>query len=241
VNRFTLDGFEVVPGFLDPDECARLIHLADEHLAGPSHRISARSYTWVKSEADHGRNRNVRELLNANDIDDGLAELLDSRRIQDLFSERLGQRVELLGFGIQVDEIDTSSKRGLHVDGLFPIQLKAFVYLNDVERNGDGPYAILPGSHRWFGRKFLNDVVNALTSGARRDMRRFVDDREIRTVLAPAGTMILSTQDAIHKGWSDQWRQRRCALIAYARIATHHHGQSLTEGIEFLDERSGAA
>jgi hypothetical protein len=241
VNRFTVDGYEVVPGFLDPTECARLVQLADSHLTGPSHRISGAAYTWVKSEAGHGRNRNVRELLNANEIDEGLADLLASRRIQDLFGDRLGQRVELLGFGIQVDDIDTSSKRGFHVDGLFPLQLKAFVYLNDVSEPGDGPYTIVPGSHRWFVRKFVNDVVNAITSGARRDMRWFVDDRQAVTVLAPAGTLILSTQDAIHKGWSDQWRQRRTALIAYARTEPDFHGGPLTEGIEFLDDRAGVA
>lgn len=233
-NRFTTDGFEVVEGFLDPDECARLVRLADESLPGPSRHIEGNCYTWVKSEAAHGRNRGVRELLNVNEIDNGVADLMASRAIQDLFAERLGRPVELLGFGIQFDDIDTTSKRGLHVDNLFPPQFKAFIYLNDVEDNGDGPYTIIPGSHRWFFRKFVNDVVNACTTGARRDMRVLVRQTQMRTVLAPAGTLILSTQDAIHKGWSDHWRRPRHALIAYARTADHFEGGPLTEGIEFV-------
>lgn len=233
-NEFTVEGFEVITGFLGRAECNRLVRLADEHLPGASHRVSGDCYTWVKSEADHGRNRGVRELLNPNEIDLRLGELLASRTIQDMFATRLGEPVELLGFGIQFDDVDTVSKRGPHVDGLFPPQLKAFVYLTDVEQNGDGPYTIIPGSHRWFVRKFLNDVINALTTGARRDMRWFVPRSRLRTVIAPAGTMILSTQDAIHMGWSDHWRRPRYALIAYGTTTAHFHGGPLTEGVAFL-------
>jgi hypothetical protein len=233
-NRFTTEGFEVIEGFLDRAECERLVQFADELLPGPSRRIEGNCYTWVKSEAAHGRNRGVREVLNVNEVDAALGALMESRAIQDLFGERIGQPVELLGFGIQFDDVDTTSKRGLHVDGLYPPQFKAFIYLNDVEDNGDGPYTIVPGSQRWFVRKFLNDVVNACTTGARRDMRFLVPQTELRTVLAPAGTLILSTQDAIHKGWSDHWRRPRHALVAYARTAADFRGGPLTEGIEYL-------
>lgn len=238
-NRFTTDGFEVVEGFLDRDECRRLVEMADQHLPGPSHRVSGNCYTWVKAEADHGRNASVRELLNVNDIDEGLASLMESRVIHDLFSDRLGEPVELLGLSIQFDDVDTESKRDFHVDGLFPPQLKGFIYLNDVEDNGDGPYTIIPRSHRWFARKFLNDVANALTTGARRDMRFLIPRGRLRTVLAPAGTLILSTQDAIHKGWTDHWRRPRHALIAYATPARHFPGGPLTEGVEFVAAADG--
>lgn len=233
-NAFTRDGFEVIEGFLDREQCQRLARLADEHLPGPSHRVAGDCYTWVKSEASHGRNTGVRELLNVQSIDPFLAELLQQRTLQQLFEERLGERVELYGFGIQHDGIDTSSKRGFHIDCVFPPQLKAFVYLNDVEVEGDGPYTIVPGSHRWYGRKVVNDVANALTTGAKRDMRFLVPDRRLHTVLAPAGTLILSTQDAIHKGWTDHWRTPRHALVAYGTTAPWFQGGSLTEGIEFL-------
>lgn len=236
-NDFTEQSHIVVPGFLDRDECARLVRLADEHLRGPSHVVAGDCYTWVKEEATHGRNSSVREILNVNGIDERLAALLRSDRIQALFSEYLGERVEVLGFGIQLDEVDTTSKRGFHVDVLYPPLLKAFIYLNDVDEAGDGPYTIVPGSHRWWFRKFCNDVINACTTGARRDMSHFVPKSAARKVLAPAGTMILSTQDAIHKGWGNQWRNRRYALIAYGVTAPHFHGQPLSEGREFVEAR----
>ena len=240
-NEFTENSHVVIPDFLDRDECARLVRLADEHLSGPSHIVAGDCYTWVKEEATHGRNASVRELLNANDIDARLAALLNEDRIQELFSTYLGERVEILGFGIQLDEVDTTSKRGFHVDVLYPPMLKAFIYLNDVEDLGDGPYTIVPGSHRWWLRKFLNDFINACTTGARRDMSRFVSEDRVRALLAPAGTMILSTQDAIHKGWGNQWRNRRYALIAYGVTAPYYEGQPLSEGREFVEARQAEA
>ncbi len=68
------------------------------------------------------------------------------------------------------------------MDGLFPPQLKAFVYLNDVDDNGDGPYTIVPGTQRWFFRKFLR-CGERVDHGCRRYMRRFVPEG-VRTVLA---------------------------------------------------------
>jgi len=240
-NAFTENSYLVVPEFLDRAECERLRHLADRHLQGPSHIVSGNCYTWVKNESTHGRNSSVRELLNANEIDEGLADLLKSDQVQKMFSEHMGERVELLGFGIQLDELDTKSKRGFHVDVLYPPLMKAFIYLNDVEDLGDGPYTIVPGSHRWWFRKFLNDVINACTVGARRDMLYFVPDSRVRTVLAPAGTMILSTQDAIHKGWTNHWRNPRHALIAYGVTAQYFNGQPLSEGREFVGARKRAS
>lgn len=233
-NEFSRNGYAVIADFLDRAECGRIRELAERHLPGPSHVVAGNCYTWVKKEARHGRNSSVREMLNANEIDEGLARLLASDRIQQMFSERLGERVELLGFGVQFDDIDTSTKRGLHVDVLYPPLMKAFIYLTDVEDLGDGPYGIAAGSHRWWFRKFLNDVVNALTIGSRRDMRYFIADHRVRAVLAPAGTMILSTQDAMHKGWGNQWRKPRYAIIAYGVTAPFFRGQPLTEGREFV-------
>ena len=106
-----------------------------------------------------------------------------------------------MGFGIQMDGVDTATKRDFHVDRLFPPLLKAFVYLTDVDEDGDGPYTVIPGSHRKFVRKEANDFVNAATTGGRRDMHRLAGRESFEKVLGSAGTLILSTQDVMHKGW----------------------------------------
>lgn len=233
VNPFTINSHAIMEGFLDRAECTRLVLLADTHLAGPSHVVSGNCYTWVKSESLHGRNSGVRELLNVQEIDENLAELVRQRTFPSLFEANIAQPVELIGLSIQLDAIDTRTKRDFHVDCHFPPLLKAFVYLNDVEHPGDGPFTIIPGSHRYMVRRLANDLVNAFSSSARRDMHRFLPHRRARRVLGPAGTLILSTQDAIHKGWGNHWRRNRYALIAYCTPAEYFDGAPLSEGQAF--------
>ena len=233
-NDFTRLGYEIIPDFLPASECARLVKLAARLMRGPSHHIAGNCYTWVKSEAAHGRNACCQELLNVNDIDEGLAALLERRDIQRLFEERLGESVEVLGFSIQHDGIDTTTKRGYHVDTLSPPRFKAFIYLTDVEAEGDGPFTIIPGSHRAFFLKFANEIVNAVTTGGRRDMFRFTSRLTGKAILAPAGSAVLSTQDAIHKGESNHWRRDRYALVAYATTTKHFDGRAIDVGLDFV-------
>ncbi len=240
VNDFTKNGFEVVPDFLDRAECRRLVSLAQTHLEGPSHIVAGNCYTWVKAEAEHGRNSAVRELLNVNEIDPAVEQLLTGRAVQDLFTERLGETVELKGFSIQMDGVDTATKRGFHVDTLFPPTFKAFIYLTDVEVDGDGPYTVIPGSHRDFARKIFNDFVNAATSAARRDMFHLTNGISHQKLLAPAGTLILSTQDLIHKGWGEHSHAPRFAMIGYGTTAEHFRSGPITEGIEHLAPQGAA-
>lgn len=235
-NAFTTNGYEVIPDFLAREECERLVQLANGVMTGRSRRLAGNCYTWVKSEAGHGRNTQVREILNVNDIDESVARLMATRAIQKMYEERLDESVELLGFSIQIDGVDTLTKRDFHVDVLYPPLFKAFVYLTDVDEDGDGPYTIIPGSHRHFGRKVVNDLVNAVTSAGQRDMHRFAASRSCRRVLGPAGTLILSTQDAMHKGWSAHTRRPRYVLIAHGTTAHHFTGGCLTEGLSLLDE-----
>lgn len=56
-----------------------------------------------------------------------MARLPASHRSQQIFSERLNERVELLGFGVWFDDIDTSTEHGMHVDVLYPPLMKAFI------------------------------------------------------------------------------------------------------------------
>jgi hypothetical protein len=234
--EFSRRGFEVFPSFLDRVECARLVRLSDELLKPTSYRISGSCYTSVRSEAGVGRDTEVSNIYNINEVDAMVQQLLESRTIQNLFEARLGQRVEVLGFSTQRDGVDVNTKRDFHVDGLFPPVLKAFIYLTDVNDQGDGPYTVIPGSHRQFMRKIANDLWNAARGGVQGDMYRYAQPEELETILGAAGTLILSTQDLMHKGWQNHWRAPRYALIAHATTAKYFHGQPVTLGISRLKE-----
>lgn len=239
-NAFTTRGYEIIPDFLPRDECRRLVQLADGIPKDRSRRLGGNCHVWVKSDASHGRNSQVQEILNVNDIDVSVDRLMRSGVIQDLYAERLAEAVEMPGMSLQIDGIDARTKRDFHVDTLYPPLFKAFIYLTDVEEDGDGPYTIVPRSHRHFGRKLLNDLVNAATTAARRDMHHF-GTGSAEKILAPAGTLILSTQDAVHKGWTEQSRRWRYALIGHCTTATRGGTGPLRDGADFLDEPGHAA
>lgn len=240
-NAFTRDGFEVVPGVLDTTSCDRLVAVADDLLRDHSYRIEGDCYLSVRAEAGVEADTQVRAIMNVHLVDDEVDALMASRTVQTLYEERLGVPIEVRGFSLQVDGVDTTTKRDFHVDGLHPPIFKAFIYLTDVTEDGDGPYTIIPGSHRRHLRKAANDLRNAVLHGdRRRDMVAFIDRDAAVKVLAPQGTLVLSTQDAIHKGWQDQWKRPRYALIAHATTADQHGrdgARPLTTGLERLERR----
>lgn len=240
-NDFTRDGYEIIPGALDAATCDRLVQLGESLLEDHSYRIDGDCYLSVRAEGAIAADTQVRAIMNINLVDDGVADLMASRKVQSLYEDRLDVAVEVRGFSLQIDGVDTTTKRDFHVDGLYPPIFKAFIYLTDVTEDGDGPYTIIPGSHRQYARKVANDVRNALLHGdRRREMGSFIRRDRCTKVLAPRGTMILSTQDAIHKGWQDHWKAPRFALIAHATTAAQALGEGggpLTTGLDRLQRR----
>lgn len=229
-NEFTRTGFEVVPNFFSREECERLVKLSDSLLKPQAYRIQGDCYTTVRSEKNDGVDLNVSQIMNIETIDAGLKRLVDERVFQKLFEDRVGEAVEVKGVSIQIDGVDTVSKRGYHLDGTFPPNFKAFVYLTDVTIMGDGPYTVIPGSHRDVWKKAANDVVNTLRGWPSSDMRYFYRDANSRSFLAPAGTMILSTQDLAHKGWHDQHHKARYNLIVFLNLKRFFDGKPIELG-----------
>jgi hypothetical protein len=122
---------------------------------------------------------------------------------------------------IQVDDTDVETKRGFHVDGVNPPLFKAFVDLNDVDQLGDGPYTVVPSSHRHVIRKWLNCAYARVRGYHERDMRLFYRDGQSRQFFGSKGTCVLSTQTLAHKGWHHQDVSRRFILICYLTIASN--------------------
>lgn len=102
--------------------------------------------------------------------------------------------------------------RCFHVDNIFGTY-KAFMYLTDVNTPEDGPYCYVPGSHRV---PFLHRLELRLIEpqGARgRDIwsARFLPYIKF---IAPRGTVIISNQTGIHRGYPQAMNHTRRALVA---------------------------
>jgi hypothetical protein len=92
---------------------------------------------------------------------------------------------------------------------------------------GDGPYTVIPGSHRHVLRKFLNAVINEIAGHRLTDMSHYYKDSQSISLFGPRGTSILSIQTMVHKGWHHQDLQQRHVLIAYCAFASKptHRGE----------------
>ena len=232
-NEFTLQGYEVIKGFLDKDECSRLIQVANRYLLNQSYAIDGNCYLVCRKDLQ-GVDTQVQQIMNAQEVDEKLSQLFHSHIIEDMFERQIGEKLHLQSITIQVDNPDTQSKRGFHSDNVTPPIYKAFIYLNDVDDYGDGPYTVIPGSHRHTFRKILNYlycwvksiVPKQRNSGRKLDDRRlFYSNKQSVSIFGKAGTLIISNQQIAHKGWEKHDRNKRYALICYLIAEKHYSGQ----------------
>lgn len=100
--------------------------------------------------------------------------------------------------------------RGFHVDA-YHSQLKAFLYLTDVNSLEDGPYTFVRGSHVDTTHQRLNQL---LCEGLRPSTETpVVSPKDIVPALAPRGTLIISDQAGSHRGWPQSAGRNRVALV----------------------------
>lgn len=103
------------------------------------------------------------------------------------------------------------SPRAFHIDADIH-QIKAFLYLTDVLRLEDGPYCYIPGSHQEQQIKHINRLYNAVAGRPWTDMS-LADPAAGIACLAPAGTLILSMQSGLHRGYPQTPDASRLMLV----------------------------
>ena len=235
-NEFTRQGYEVIPDFWDKDECDRLIQVANRYLGDRSYSIEGNCYLVCRKAVQKVDNK-VQQIMNAQEIDAQLSKLFSSHIIEEMFEQRMGEKVRLQSITIQVDNLDTQTKRGFHNDNVTPPRYKAFIYLNDVEDYGDGPYTVIPSSHHHTFRKIVNHLYNRLMiympgdkTYLKGDMRLFYSNKQSVSIFGKAGTLILSTQQLAHKGWQQHDRNKRYVLSCYLTAEKHASDELFTLG-----------
>ena len=234
-NAFTLNGYELIANFMPLEECQRLVELARATIKDHSYRVKDLCYTTVRAEIGVGKDLRVKQVMNVHLIDSKVNDLAKEGAIQRLFAERLGEPISWVGFSIQFDGVDTKTKRGYHLDGAWPPLYKAFIYLTDVDADGDGPYTVIPGSNRHVLRKAMSQFINGISTGERSDMPLYSDKRCVR-MYGKAGTLVLSTQDLVHKGWHDHYARDRYVLIGEFKLARFFDGKPITRGLNRIRE-----
>ncbi|PPS40640.1 phytanoyl-CoA dioxygenase family protein [Chroococcidiopsis sp. TS-821] len=237
-NQFTQQGYEVIPEFLSRKECDRLVEVANLYATNQSHLISGDCYLLCRRDI-HDVDLDVQQIMNAQEIDEKLAKLFHSHIIEDILEARIGEPVVLENISIKIDNPDTVSKRGYHTDRVTKTVYKAFIYLTDVNEYGDGPYTVIPGSHFHTYRRLLNyfygwikHVLYTSTKSRnyKEDITFLYSDRQAVPLFGKAGTMIISNQQLVHKGWHQQDKSKRYALVCYITPAKDYRGKRFSFG-----------
>lgn len=199
------------------EECERLIEDFDHYFQDKLPREETDAYIVSRLSTPHyAYDRNVFQLMNYHHLNWAIQEQYETK-ILSLFKDQLGLDLCVASYTIQLDLPDTETKRPFHTDG-FQVNYKLFIYLNDVPELHNGPYSVIPGSHRNYLSKWRN-LLNNLLSGnpSPDDMKIGFSDDDTVSVTGEAGTAILSCQALAHKGWQGHSKARRYVLIVYLR------------------------
>jgi hypothetical protein len=240
VNHFTTEGYEIIENFFPVPECDRLIALADRLSTDHGYKIKGNCYFIKLSDVGDKIDEHQSRLMNVQDIDQNIADLYTSGRVEGLLYDRMHQKLVLRSCTIQIDDIDTKTKRGFHVDDYFPPHYKAFIYLNDVENLSDGPYTVIPGSHKDTWKKVVNLAYNECKGFDKTDIRLFYKDKDAIGITAPRGTCIISNQSIVHKGWQIHSGRKRYVLILYLSLKQYSDNSPFTLGKSLIPENRNA-
>jgi hypothetical protein len=209
-------GFTVVDSMLSAEECSRIRadfdYAIHTELPGPqtgSYIVSRRN-----EQSANIYDKFVFQWMNYQHCAPWIVERLESEVIS-RFKHETDVDLDIASYSVQVDWPDTKTKRPFHNDGFSP-NFKLFIYLSDVPSDENGPYCIVPGSHRHYFTKWRN--LLAFSRGENQnpdDMAKGYRDSDSHRILGPAGTGILSCQALAHKGWRGHTSGKRYVLVVY--------------------------
>lgn len=227
-------GIDVLQNWLPIDACRTIQDFARSIIRDRSYWISEDAYFLKRGTTRTHVDTKVSQVMNAHLLEPTLAKMAADRVFEVLFEKRLDIAISLETISIQIDEPDTRTKRGFHVDRLSPPSFKAFVYLTDVIDPTAGPYTVIPCSHKHVLRKAANTIYDLSKGLHHTDQPIFYSDTSARCLTGEKGTCILSSQQLAHKGWHDHRCKTRYMVVAYLQPTRWHEDRPFRLGAESI-------
>jgi hypothetical protein len=222
------DGYVIQTAFLPADEAESIMRdverFADRNVTEtgvPGSKVTDRSNR-------QRRDLNVRVLDNPQHLSPVIQQLTDSGRIEDTMTRLTGRQMALGRLTVQIDWPDTETKRGLHVDSHWPPTYKAFIYLTPVTSPENGPFSVVPGSHRHRVKKVKAIAGDFLHHRSRTDLDFEYSLADARCLLGAPGTAIFADQRLAHAGWPGHTTGTRFMVVAYLYESGVQHRRFLT-------------
>ena len=136
---------------------------------------------------------------------------LESPAILKLLSDSGNETLSPANLNVYINDSITST-RGFHIDTERK-NLKAFIYLTDVQSLDMGPYCYVRGTHKKDNSaKIFNKKLVAGTGRHNTDTP-FIDPACVTPALASKGTLVISDQSGIHRGFPQKQGAKRCVAV----------------------------
>ena len=235
-DALTRHGIVIVPNFYDREDALvagnRALAIAEEVGDGslangqPEGYVvevdSPRGYYDLAGEAFAtanlrlGADRGLLDIFNFDALDEGtgsrLRTALSSRHVMDLVPTPEGKAWRPWNLNVYVNRGVTHT-RMFHVDSYGGGQVKAFLYLTDVNSTDDGPYSYVLDSHKAGAYRDLNLAVTRAHRVFKPTDAPLVDPAKILPVIAPAGSLVVSDQSGFHRGFPQLTGHKRAVAV----------------------------
>ncbi len=199
-------GYVTIPDFLDKKICCQLADKIMKIIKEPEkHDIDIRNYYSKNDAYDTG----FMDINNVHLIDPIFKEAVNIEKIEEILKE-INKNIYLR----HVNAYYTNSlenPRGFHVDSPHIKAYKGFVYLTDVSDDNE-PYSFIEKTHRFCFLRYINLIYNLFNGYLLTDMR-IHDSKKIIKFIAPKGTLIISSQDGMHRGFPQKKGYSRIMLV----------------------------
>jgi len=219
VRRLREDGFAILEDYCPPAQVERIARVVEAHMREEmgdyDHTNKVSYYRCPLSEQvwDGG----VYRLFGVHALDPAILQFRRDPVLKGIIEQAFHTVVTCQVTMAQENLPQGAETRGFHLDMYAPLEFKAFLFLTDVTEDRHGPYTILKGSHRWHRRRLLNYLVRGLGG---RDPVSTVDNLSAEELAAQVkfkvskGSVVLSIQQAIHRGWPHT-EGKRLAVVNY--------------------------
>lgn len=219
VRRLRQDGFAILEEYYSPAQVEHIAQVVEAQMReemGDYDHINRISY-YRGPLSDQPWDGGVYRLFGVHTLDPALLQFRRDPVLKGIIEAAFHTSVSCQITMVQENLPQGAETRGFHLDMYAPLEFKAFLFLTDVTEDSHGPYTILRGSHRWHVKRLLNYLVRGLRG---KDPVSTVDNLSAEELAAQVkfkvrkGSVVLSIQQAIHRGWPHTER-KRLAVVNY--------------------------
>jgi ectoine hydroxylase-related dioxygenase (phytanoyl-CoA dioxygenase family) len=213
------DGYVVLENYFDKDQVAEICGAIDNCMLdrqGDYDHINRVSY-YRRPQENQRWDGGVYRFYGAHEIHELIRFFRRDQRLKGIVEEAFSTEVSCAVTMVQENLPEGIETRGFHIDMYAPLECKAFLFLTDVDRDEQGPFTIIKGSHRRFWWRLFNYLSRGLRDAEPVTTVEHVGEDDLQNlvkVMVKRGSVVLSCQQAVHRGWAHD-TDRRIALVNY--------------------------